>query len=105
MNALDLTMLDLARTLRGLTAEPLCADFFEWARKADTYRHVEWSLTVYGIGYSKTEPLSDLKARLGTWLVRDALRRDRKHWSFDPVRRDGVKDILKTIEQYQEVSK
>lgn len=104
MNVLDLTMLDLARTLRGLSEEPLCADFFEWARKADTYRHVEWSLTVYGIGFQQTETLADLKAKLQRWLVRDALRRDRKHWSFDPVRRAGVKDILRTIEQYQEAS-
>ena len=102
MNVYSITMRDLAGTLRKLTAEPLSADFFEWCRDTRTFRHVEWSLSAYGLRFDPTESLSDLKARLQRWLVRDALRRDKKHWSFDPVRRAGVNDILRTIEQYQE---
>jgi hypothetical protein len=102
MNTVDLTIRDLSRTLRNLTAEPLVSDYLEWARDTNTFRHVEWSLSTYGIGFERTEPLADLRARLENWLVGDARRRDRKHWSFDPVRRGGVKEILATIEQYQE---
>lgn len=101
MNALARTFADFTRTLEKFTREPLAADLFEWCAETDTYAHIRWALSVHGVPFEPSTPVSDLKARLERKVEQEHSRRFRKHWSFDVNRLRCFEQMLATIHEFR----
>lgn len=97
----ETTFSDLTRALKKFTAEPLCADLFQWCWDTKTHIGLRTSLPSMNIRVELYTPVSSLKARIERQVEVERGRQARQHWSFSMDRLIALKQALATIEKFR----